>query len=164
VTDHIVVGDRVLLDADFRDARARLGILASDQTLLWASEEAYGEGITALVKAAGPAAGLTRLAGVCPADLAAADHCAHITLRWDAIAADGTLFTALDADLMLVPAGDQATALALAGAYRPQPGPAGAGLDRAIVRKCAIAAIRGFLARVACLIAHPAGTAEARRS
>ena len=164
MTDHIVVGDRILLDADFRDARARLGILASDQTLLWASEEAYGEGITALVKAAGPAAGLTRLAGVRPADLAAADHCAHITLRWDAIAADGTLFTALDADLMLVPAGDQATALALAGAYRLQPGPAGAGLDRAIVRECAAAAIRGFLARVACLITHPAGTAEARRS
>ena len=164
MTDHIVVGDRILLDADFRDARARLGILASDQTLLWASEEAYGEGITALVKAAGPTAGLTRLAGVRPADLAAADHCAHITLRWDAIAADGTLFTALDGDLMLVPAGDEATALALAGAYRPQPGPAGAGLDRAIVRECATAAIRGFLARVACLLAHPAGTAQARRS
>jgi hypothetical protein len=163
VTDHIVVGDRVLLDADFRTVRARLGILASDQTLPWAAEVAYGEGITALVRAAGPAAGLTRLARVCPADLAAADHCAHITLRWEAIAADGALFTALDGDLMLVPAGDQVTALALAGAYRPQPGPAGAGLDRAIVRECATAAIRSFLARVACALAHPAGTAASAR-
>ena len=59
---------------------------------------------------------------------------------------------------MLVPAGDQITALALAGAYRPQPGRAGAGLDRAIVRKCAMAAIRSFLARVACALVHPAGT------
>ena len=101
--------------------------------LLWASEVAYGEGITGLVKVAGPAAGLTRLAGVRLDDLAGTDDCAHIGLRWVAIAADGKLFTALDADLMLVPAGDQITALILAGAYRPQPGLTCAGLDPAIV-------------------------------
>jgi hypothetical protein len=77
----------------------------------------------------------------------------------EAIAADGKLFAALDADLMLVPAGDRTTALALAGAYRPQPGPGGAGLDRAIVRRCAAAAIRSFVSRVACALVHPAGTA-----
>jgi hypothetical protein len=64
---------------------------------------------------------------------------------------------------MLVPAGDGVTALALAGAYWPQPGPAGAGLDRAIVRECATAAIRSFLARVACALTHPAGTAASAR-
>jgi hypothetical protein len=160
MTDHIVVGDRVLLDADFHAARARLGTLARDGMLLGASEEAYGEGITGLVKAAGPAAGLTRLAGARLDDPAESDHCAHIALQWQAIAADGKLFTALDADLMLVPAEDQITALALAGAYRPQSGPAGAGLDRAIVRRCATAAIGSFLARVACALVHPAGTAQ----
>ena len=36
--------------------------------LLRASEVAYGEGITALVELAGPAAGLTRLAEVCTED------------------------------------------------------------------------------------------------
>ena len=159
MTDHIVVGDRVLLDASFRGARARLGILARDGMLQWASEVAYGEGITGLVKMAGPAAGLTRLAGAHLDDLAETDACAHITLQWEAIAADGKLFTALDADLMLVPAGDQITALAVAGAYRPQPGRAGAGLDRAIVCECATAAIRSFLVRVGCVLAHPAGTA-----
>ncbi len=157
--DHIVVGDRVLLDASFSAARARLEILASDGMLLWASEVAYGEGITGLVKAAGPAAGLTRLAGVRLDDLAKTHDCAHIALHWEAIAADGKLFTALDADLMLAPAEDQITALALAGAYRPQPGPGGAGLDQAIVRECATAAIRSFLARVGCALAHPASTA-----
>jgi hypothetical protein len=159
VTDHIVVGDRVLLDAGFRAARARLGILARDGMLLRASEVAYGEAITALVKAAGPAAGLTRLAGARLDDLAETDDCAHIALQWQAIAADGKLFTVLDADLMVVPAGDQITALALAGAYRPQPGPVGAGLDQAIVRECATTAIRSFMARVACALVHPAGTA-----
>jgi hypothetical protein len=159
VTDHIAVGDRVLLDAAFRAARARLEILVRDGMLPWACEVAYGEGITGLVKLAGPAAGLTRLAGVRLDDLSETDSCAHIPLRWEAIAADGKLFTALDADLMLVPAGDQIAALALAGAYRPQPGRAGAGLDRAIVRHCATAAIRSFLAQVADALIYPAGPA-----
>ena len=160
MTDQIVVGDRVLLDISFPAARARLAILAGDGVLLEASEEAYGEAITGLVQLAGPAAGLTRLAEVGLDDPAETGHCAHVALRWEAIAADGGLFVALDADLMLVPAGDQITALALAGAYLPQPGPAGAGLDRAIVRRCATAAAHSFVARVACALVHPAGAAR----
>ena len=163
MTDHIVVGDRVLLQASFCVIRARLGMLAWDGMLLCASEESYGEGITGVVRAAGPATGLTRLAGVRLEGLTEMYDCAHITLRWEAIAADGKLFTALDADLMLVPAGDQLSALALAGAYRLQPGQGGAELDRAIVRECATAAIRSFLARVACALVHPAGTASGHR-
>jgi hypothetical protein len=158
VTDHIVVGARVVVDVDFPAARSRLGILARDGMLLRASEMSYGEGITDLVKLAGPAAGLARLADVCLEDLAETDNCAHIALQWEAIAADGKLFTALDADLMLVPAGDQITALSLAGAYRPQPGQAGAGVDQAIVRRCAVAAIGRFLDRLGCALVHPAGT------
>jgi hypothetical protein len=160
MSDHIVVGDRVLLDASFRAARARLEMLAKDGLLPWASETAYGEGITSLVTAAGPAAGLTRLAGIHLDATAEIYDCIHIPLRWEAIAADGKLFTALDADLMLVPAGDQIAALALAGAYWPQPGRPGADPDPAIVRECAAQAIRGFLARVACALVHPAGTAR----
>ena len=129
----IVVGDRVLLDAGFRAARARLEILVRDGMLAWACEVAYGEGTTGLVKLAGPAAGLTRLAGVRLDDLSQTDSCAHIPLQWEAIAADGKLFTALNADLMLVPAGDQIAALALAGAYRPGRRQAGPG-DRAPLR------------------------------
>ncbi len=159
MTDHIVVIDRVLLDASFCAARARLELLARDGMLLRLSEVAYGEEITGLVQLSGPAAGHTRLAGVRLDDLAQTDNCAHIPLQWEAIAADGKLFTALDADLMLVPVGDQNTALALAGACRPQPDRADTGLDRAIVRRCAIVAVRSFLARVACVLVHPAGTA-----
>ena len=159
MTDRVVVGDRVVLDVGFRAARARLEVLARDKMLPWASEVAYGEGITGLVKLAGPAAGLTRLASVRLDDLAQTGNCAHIPFQWEAIAADGKLFTTLDADLMLVPAGDQIAALALAGAYRPQPGRTGAGLDRTIVRECAMTAIRSFLTQVACALAHPAGTA-----
>jgi len=149
VTDHLVVGDRVLVDTSFGAARDRLEIVAGDGMLQRAADVAYGEGITALVQAAGPAAGLTRLALIRPNDLAETDHCTHIAIQWEAIAADGKLFTALDGDLMLVPAGDRHCALALAGAYRPQPGRYGAGLDRAIVRECAMVAVRSFLTQMA---------------
>jgi hypothetical protein len=158
VTDHTVVADRVMLDIGFQAARARLRILAEGGMLPWASELAYGEGITALVELAGPAAGLTRLADVCPGNVTETDNCAHVALHWQAIAADGKLFTALDADLMLVPAGDDVTALSLAGAYWPPPGRAGARLGQAIARCCATAVIGSFLDSVACELVHPAGT------
>jgi len=159
VTDHIVVGDRVVVPSCFRAVRARFEALTRDEILPQACEMAYAEGVAALVETAGPAAGLTRLAWARLDALPGTDDCAHIALWWEAIAADGKLFTALDADLMLAPADGKHTSIALAGMYRPQPGPAGAGLDRAILRCGAIAAIGSFLDQVACALVHPAGTA-----
>jgi hypothetical protein len=159
VTDHTVVGDRVALVIGFQAARTRLRILAENGMLLRACEVAYGEGITALMELAGPAAGLTRLAGVWLDDLIETDDCAHMGLQWEAIGADGKLFTALLADLRLVPAGDQVTALSLTGAYWPPPERAGADLGPVIVRCCATAVIGSFMDSVACELAHPAGTA-----
>jgi hypothetical protein len=159
VTDHTAVGVRVSLNTGFHAARARLKILVKGGTLLRASKVAYGEGITGLAELAGPAVGLTRLAGVCLEDLTETDDCAHIALQWEAIAADGKLFTALLADLMLIPAGDQITALSVTGTYWPPPGRPGAGLGQAIVRCCATAVIGIFLDSVACELGHPAGIA-----
>lgn len=164
MTDRIVIGDRLLLDVGFPAIRDRLAALASRGMLSQASEVAYGEGITRLVQVAGPAAGLTRLSSARLDDVTETHGFAHVAFQWKAIAADGTLFTALDADLMLAPGADETTALSLAGEFRPQPGPAGAGLDPAIVRRCATAAIRCFLTRVACELAHPAGMAGPRTS
>ena len=164
MTDHIVVGGHVPLSTSFDAAWARLSTLATDGLLLWAAEAAYGEAITGLAEVAGPAAGLTRPAGIRLDHLAETDGSAHIALQWEAIAADGKLFTALNGDLMLAPAGDHKASLALAGAYRPPPGAASAQLDQAIIRRCADAAIRNFLARVACALVHPAGTAGTYRS
>ena len=138
MTNHTVVGDRVALEVGFRAARARL---------------------RSLVELAGPDAGLTRLADVCLADLTESDDCAHIALQWDAIAADGKLFTALLADLMLVPGGDKTSSLSLAGAYWPPPGRADGMLGRAIERCCAMAIASSLLDLTACGLAHPAGTA-----
>ena len=159
MTDHTVVGDRVVLNVGFRAARTRLKILAEGGMLQRASEVAYGEGITALVELTGPAAGLTRLADVCLEDLTQADDCAHIALQWEAIGADGELFTTLLADLMLVPAGDRISALSLTGAYWPPPGRAGAGPGQVIARCCATAVTGSFLDSVACELGRPAGQA-----
>jgi hypothetical protein len=159
MTAHTVVGVRVALNIGFDAARTRLRILARGEMLPRASEVAYGKGITGLVELAGPAAGLTRLAGACLEDLTETDDCAHIALEWDAIAADGKLFTALLADLMLIPAGDQITTLSLTGAYWLPPGRADAELDQAIARCLATAVIGSFLDSVACQLVHPAGTA-----
>lgn len=158
MTGHTVVGDRVVLNVGFHAARTRLRILAADGMLLRGSEVAYGEGITALVELAGPAAGLTRLADICLEDLSQTYDCAHIALQWEAIGADGELFTALLADLMLVPVGDQITALSLTGACWPPPGRAGACLDQVIARCCATAMIGSFLDSVVSALEHPAGT------
>jgi len=159
VTDHTAVGVRVALNTGFHAARARLRTLAKGGTLPRASEAAYGEGIAGLAEFAAPAAGLTRLADVCLEDLTETDDSAHIALQWEAIATDGTLFTALLADLMLIPAGDQITALSVTGTYWPPPGRADARLGQAIVRRCATAIIGSFLDSVACELVHPADMA-----
>ncbi len=159
MTEPIVVGDRVLLESGFRAARTRFEALARGGVLLRASEVAYGDGVAVLVEEAGPAAGLTRLAGAYLDDLTGTGDCVHTALRWEAIAADGKLFTALDADLMLAPAAGQHTAIALAGTYRPQPGPAGAGFDRVLLRCCAAVSVGSFLDHAACALAHPASAA-----
>jgi hypothetical protein len=159
MTDYTAVGVRVALNVGFHAARARLKIVANGGTLPRACEVAYGEGIADLAELAGPAAGLTRLAGVCLEDLTETDDCAHIALQWEAIAADGKLFTALIADLMLIPAGGQITALSLTGAYWPPPGRAGTELGQAMVRCCATAVLGSFLDSVACELVHPAGMA-----
>jgi hypothetical protein len=162
MTSHIVVGDRVVLNLGFCAGQTRLRTLARSGMLERAAEVAYGEAIAALMELAGPEAGLTRLADVCLEDLTQADDCAHIALEWEAIGADGKLFTTLLADLMLVPDGDGITTLSLAGAYWPPPGRAGTGPGQAIARCCATAAIGSFLDLVACELDHPAGASQNR--
>jgi hypothetical protein len=156
MTSHAAVGHRIHLNVGFDAAWTRLRNLARDGMLQRACEVAYGEGIAALAELAGPAARLTRLADACLADLTETGDRAHIALQWDAIDADGTLFTALLADLILAPAGEQACALSLAGAYWPPPGLTGAGLSQVTVHCCVTAMTGSFLDTVACELGHPA--------
>ena len=158
MSGNVFVGDHILMDVHLDLARRQLERLARDGVLLGASEHAYGAGITGLVEAAGLTEGISRLVGVQPGDLTETEGCARMWLRWEAIGSDGTLFPALDADLTLSPAGENTTALTLAGVYR-LPEHAGAGLDPGIVRCFADVTIDSFIARLACALMHPAGSA-----
>ena len=158
MSGNVFVGDHILMDVRLDLARRQLERLAGDGVLLSASEHAYGAGITGLVEAAGLTEGISRLVGVQPGDLTETEGCARMWVRWEAIGSDGTLFPALDADLTLSPAGENTTALTLAGVYR-LPEHAGAGLDPGIVRCFADVTIDSFIARLACALMHPAGSA-----
>jgi hypothetical protein len=158
MSGNVFVGDHILMDVCPDSATRQLERLAGDGVLLSASEYAYGAGIAALVEAAGPAAGMSRLVGVRPGDLVETEGSARLWLRWEAIGSDGTLFPALDAHLSLSPAGENTMVLTVEGVYR-LPEHMGAALEPGVVRCFADVTIRTFAARLACALMHPAGAA-----
>lgn len=141
------MGDEVMLDISFPSARARLEALTRGGLMMSASDEAYGEEVTGLMRV-GPT-GFSRLVRVQFRDLPERGNSAGLALRWEVAGAGGVLFPVLDADVELIRAGPQATWLTLAGAYRPPLGALGDALDRAILHRVANATIRGFLGRIA---------------
>ena len=158
MTGSVFAADEILVDVSFAAARCQLGHFARDGVLLSAAEYAYAAGITGLVQTVGPAAGMSRLVGVRTEDTAEKPDRARLWLRWDAIGPDGADYPALDAVVTLTPAGQVISSLALAGVYR-LPGHVEAELSPAIVHCFAAVAIRGFIARLACALMHPAGAA-----
>src|SRR6266498_2836761 len=71
----------------------------------------------------------------------------------------GGLFPVLDADLTLTPVG-AGTLMRLDGAYRPPLAGVGAGLDRVVLHRAAMATVRSLLTRVAGALASPAPAAQ----
>ena len=153
------VDDEVMVGLSFRSAQARLANLAQAGSLTSASERAYGDGLASLIRVGpiGPVPGASKLVEVRFRDLVIHDDTALLTLRWEAIGPGGGLFPALDADITLAPAGERATRVTLAGAYRPPLAGLGAGLDRAILRRVATATIRSLLSRLADALTDPEG-------
>jgi hypothetical protein len=141
------VGDEMMLDISFPSARARLETLTRGGLLTSASDDAYGEEITGLMRVG--TAGVSRLVRVQFRDLPEQANSAGLALRWEVTGPGGMLFPVLDADVELIRAGPEATWLTLAGAYRPPLGAFGEALDRAILHRVASATIRGFLSRIA---------------
>jgi carbon monoxide dehydrogenase subunit G len=156
----MIVSDSARLDIPFAAAAARLANLAHESTLLTASRHAYGAGLTSIrVGPMGVAPGLSKLVEVQYRELVTRPDSAVLTLRWEASGASGGLFPALDADITLTPDGEQATVLRLDGAYRPPLGGLGAGLDRALLHRVAVATIADFIGRIAEAVVHPATSA-----
>ena len=96
------ISGEVLLDVSFAAAQARLANLARVGPL-------------------GGRPGMSRLVQAHVRDLVTREGSAVLALRREAAGPGGGLFPALDVGITLTPAGDQATALELAGAYRPPP-------------------------------------------
>ena len=153
----MIVSDSVRLEVGFAVGRARLANLAHENTLLTASRNAYGEGLMVVrVGPVGSAPGLSKLVEVRYRDLVTRGDTAVLTLRWEASGTGGGLFPALDADITLSPAGEHGCELRLDGAYRPPLGGLGAGLDRALLHRVAMATIADFIRRIADAITNPA--------
>ena len=156
------VADEIVLDLSFRAAAARLSNLTRGGSLANASERAYGDGLQVVMRAGslGAIPGASKLVLVHFRDMILREDRAVLTLRWEATGAGGGMFPAFDADMTLTPAGDQATRLALAGAYRPTLAGLGSGLDRAILHRMATATARSFMSRIGDALTRPEAVAE----
>lgn len=150
-TEGVFVGDQTQLGVGFDAARAGLANLARGGSLTTVSAAAYGAGLTGLARVGPPGSvrGISRLAGVRSRYQATGDGAAVLALRWEATGPGERLFPALDADITLTPAGEQATLLRLAAVYRAPHGSQEAGIEPVIVRQVAAATIRTLMNLVA---------------
>ncbi len=154
LTGPVFIGDEVLLDVGFAQARAGLARLVRGGLLHKSSEDAYQYGRVG-------AGGVSKLVRVQVRALAESEDGARWAIRWEAAGPGGALFPVLDADISLAAAEEQTTMLSLTGAYRPPFGPLGAALDRAVLHRVAAATVRNFLARVAGEVSEAACFPEA---
>ena len=149
------VGDEITLGASYPDARAGLLRLTHGGWLSDASGDAYAEGLAGLVRVGpfGDMIGASKLVRVLLLEPVDREGSLTLSLRWEATGVMGRLFPVLDANIVLIPAGENASQLALAGAYRPPFAAVGQGLDRVLLHRAASATVHSLLRRMAQTIA-----------
>jgi hypothetical protein len=76
-------------------------------------------------------------------------------MRWEVTGSDGTLVPALDAEIKLIPAGEDTTVLAVSGVCRLALVRHAAGLDPAASHEVARAVVQAFTSRISTDIADP---------
>ena len=159
------VGHEILLGVSYPEARAGLARLAHGGWLSDASDGAYAEGLAGLVRVGpfGDMPGASKLVRVLLLEPVERDGSVTLSLRWEATGVMGRLFPVLDANIILIAAGENRSQLALAGAYRSPFAAAGEGLDRVLLHQVASATARSLLRRIAETIA-PAGVAVSEPS
>ncbi len=157
------IGAEVRLGLAYNAAQVRLANLARGRLLRRASYDAYrelGSGL-ARIGPLGAAPAMSKLVVVRFRDVAVHEDFAVGVMRWEATGPGGALFPALDADIKLTQAAEDATLLAVSGVYRPPLGGLGAGLDRVALHRVAQATIRTFTHRIGTAITDPASLPEA---
>jgi hypothetical protein len=159
------VGDEITLGAAYPDARSGLLRLTHGGWLSDACGDAYAEGLAGLVRVGpfGHVLGASKLVRVLLLEPVERAGSLTLSLRWEATGVMGRLFPVLDANIVLIPAGENASQLALAGAYRPPFAAVGQGLNRVLLHRAASATVRLLLRRMAETIA-PGGAAAADAS
>jgi hypothetical protein len=150
-----------VLDLSFPAAQARLMNLTRGDWLSTASDDAYADGLTGLIRVGpfGAVPGASKLVRVSLLEPVPRDDAVSLPLRWEATGVMGRLFPVLDADLTVTPAG-AGTLLRLDGAYRPPLAGLGTGLDRVVLHRAATATIRSLLTRIADALVSPAPAAQ----
>ena len=156
------VSQQLVVQVSFEAARARLVNLADHGRLRRASEDAYESGIDHLIRVGplGAKPGASKLVRVSFLDPVYRADAMTMGLRWEATGLTGGLFPVLDADLSVRQGDESTTRLELTGSYRPPLGGLGAGLDRAILGKVAVATIRALLGDIAGSLAGDEPAAE----
>lgn len=160
------ISSETRLDVGYDTAQDKLANLARDGLFGRASADAYDQWQAGLVHAGpqGTMLGMYRIARVRVADMVTHGNSALWAMRWEVAGRGGTLVPALDADIKLVSAGQDATVLAVSGICRPPLARLAAGLDPEVTRKVAQATIQTFTSHIAACIADPAAVPEAGRS
>ncbi len=157
------IGAEVRLGLGFNTARARLADLTRSGLLRHASDDAYrglGSGL-ARIGPLGTPPGMSKLVVVRFSEMTVHEDFGIVAMRWEATGPGGALFPALDADITLTKAPEEAAILAVWGVYRPPFGGLGAGLDQVVLRRVAQATITNFTHRVGAAITDLAASPEA---
>src|SRR5215475_15273676 len=145
------VGHEITLGVPYADPRAGLLRLTHGGWLGDASDDAYAEGLAGLVRVGpfGDVPGAAKLVRVLLLEPVERDDSLTLSLRWEATGVMGRLFPVLDANIILIPVGENESQLALAGAYRPPFAAVGQRLDRVLLHRAASATVRSLLRRMA---------------
>jgi len=160
------IGTEIRLDIGFNAARDKLADLVRGGLLGRASGGAYDQW-QADVAHVGPRAtmlGMYRIVRVRITQMVTRGDSAVWAMRWEVTDSRGTLVPALDAEIKLTPAGEDATVLALSGVCRPLLTKQAAGLDPAATHEVAEAMIQAFTSRIATDIADAVTVPDAGQS
>jgi hypothetical protein len=154
------IARELMVHAECGAIQARLAQIASATGLVSASQAAYQDGLTDLIRVGplGDSPGVSKLVAVRVLDPVCRDDTMTVALRWEATGAAGGLFPVLDANISLSSAGEHSTRLALTGSYRPPLGRIGAALDKAILNRVAAVTIDALLHGIADALTSPAAT------
>jgi hypothetical protein len=159
------IGTEIRLDTGIDAARDKLAELIRGGLLGRASARAYDQWQAGLVRVGQRATmlGMYKIARVRVSSMVTREDSAVWAMRWEVSGSGGTLVPALDADIKLIPAGQDTTVLAVSGVSRPPLARLADELDPAVARQVAQATIQGLTSQIATEITHAVAVPGARR-